>query len=332
MTEEWTEQKEKTVLRRYRYTLIYRIISVGILLFLVYTFYVLALTVAYDNTSRGEKLTMHAQLLVDWTHPGISSEHTPRFGSRISPLLTQSTSRPIYRKIGKEEINVGEFLVKKPLILSAVQRDYQFYQQNEQPRFNFYLPFDPETGDALGANQQPGVWETLEKVHEGTVADLAFSTKEYSSPEEIFALLDDYDIDVNWMALYMGELKTFSTGWQGSSDSISPFNPWGLTHGRSFNEDYMLTSTYYLAPENVEEVQGRMLTNMKRLYENDPSFADAIFGNPHFEERIGFLETEGFKVYGAVVTGPTKELLRLKELDEIHGEQLGKITFWNWVK
>ena len=331
MTEQWTEQKEKSVLRRYRYTLVYRIITVGILLFLVYTFYVLALTVAYDHTSRGEKLSMHAQLLVDWTYPGISSEHTPPFGSRISPLLTQSTSIPIYRKIGKEEISVGEFQLKKPLIMPAVQRDYHFYQKNEQPRFTFYLPIDPETGSALNANQQPGVWETLEKVHEGTVADLAFSTKEYFSPEEMFELLDDYDIHVNWMALYMGEFIDFKTSWQGSGDSISPFDPWGLTHGRAFDENDMLTSTYYLAPENAEEVKARMLSNMKRLHENDPSFADAIFGNPHFEERIAFLETEGFKVYGAVVTGPTKELLRLKELDEIQGEQLGRITFWNWV-
>lgn len=91
---------------------------------------------------------------------------------------------------------MGEFQLKKPLIFPAVQREYHFYLKNEQPRFGFYLPVEPETGNPLSANQQPGVWETLEKVHEGTVADLAFSTKEYFSPEEMFELLDDYDIDV----------------------------------------------------------------------------------------------------------------------------------------
>ncbi|MEN1760379.1 hypothetical protein [Anoxynatronum sibiricum] len=54
MTEQWTEQKEKSILKRYRYTSVYRIITVGILLFLGYTMDVLALTVAYDHTSRGE--------------------------------------------------------------------------------------------------------------------------------------------------------------------------------------------------------------------------------------------------------------------------------------
>ena len=51
MTEQWTEQKEKSILKRYRYTLVYRIITRGILLFLGYTIHVLALTVAYDHTS-----------------------------------------------------------------------------------------------------------------------------------------------------------------------------------------------------------------------------------------------------------------------------------------
>lgn len=41
-------------------------------------------------------------------------------------------------------------------------------------------------------------------------------------------------------------------------------------------------------------------------------------------------KVNGFMVYGAVVTGPTKELLRLQELEEIQGVQLGEITFWNW--
>ena len=46
MTEQWTEQKEKSILKRYRYTLVYRFITLGILLFLGYTMDVLALTVA----------------------------------------------------------------------------------------------------------------------------------------------------------------------------------------------------------------------------------------------------------------------------------------------
>jgi len=58
--------------------------------------------------------------------------------------------------------------------------------------------------------------------------------------------------------------------------------------------------------------------------------AEKLFNTSYFEERIQFLEENGFMVYGAVITGPTKELLKLKEIDEIDGVQLGEIQFWSW--
>ncbi|WP_084221770.1 MULTISPECIES: anti sigma factor C-terminal domain-containing protein [Mesobacillus] len=41
---------------------------------------------------------------------------------------------------------------------------------------------------------------------------------------------------------------------------------------------------------------------------------------------------EGFQVYGAVVTGPVKELLKLKENRQIQGANLGDMTYWNWTE
>ena len=42
------------------------------------------------------------------------------------------------------------------------------------------------------------------------------------------------------------------------------------------------------------------------------------------------IQDEGFTAYGAVVTGPVKELLKLKELETIQGVQLGEVELWNW--
>ncbi len=100
----------------------------------------------------------------------------------------------------------------------------------------------------MRANQSPEAWETLEKVHEGTVADLAFSTKDFISPEEMFELLKDYDIRINWMVLYMEELETFTEGWSGGSNSVS-VAPWGLTHGSVYDKEYFRNTIYFLAPE-----------------------------------------------------------------------------------
>ena len=34
----------------------------------------------------------------------------------------------------------------------------------------------------------------------------------------------------------------------------------------------------------------------------------------------------------AVVTGPVKELLKLKDASFVQGEQLGEVELWNWEK
>ena len=43
-------------------------------------------------------------------------------------------------------------------------------------------------------------------------------------------------------------------------------------------------------------------------------------------ERLDYVRENGLKVYGAVITGPTKELLRLKEVKEIKYPVLGETT------
>jgi hypothetical protein len=43
-----------------------------------------------------------------------------------------------------------------------------------------------------------------------------------------------------------------------------------------------------------------------------------------------YLMENGFTLYGAFVIGPVKELLKLKEVERIHGANLGKMTYWNW--
>lgn len=60
------------------------------------------------------------------------------------------------------------------------------------------------------------------------------------------------------------------------------------------------------------------------------SYYETFLGLDHLQERYDYLQEYGFQVYGAVVTGPVKELLKLKDVEEIQGVQLGKLEYWNW--
>ena len=53
-------------------------------------------------------------------------------------------------------------------------------------------------------------------------------------------------------------------------------------------------------------------------------------GRLNLPKRVQYLNEHGIKHYGAVVTGPTKEVLKLKDEGKISDLEVDEIDFWNW--
>jgi hypothetical protein len=53
-------------------------------------------------------------------------------------------------------------------------------------------------------------------------------------------------------------------------------------------------------------------------------------GDLRLQERIDYLNQNGIGIYGAVATGPSKEILKLKNEPWISGIIVGEVRFWNW--
>ena len=47
-------------------------------------------------------------------------------------------------------------------------------------------------------------------------------------------------------------------------------------------------------------------------------------------KRIKYLESNGFQHYGVVITGPTKEVLKLQEETWVGELVVDEVSFWNW--
>lgn len=86
-----------------------------------------------------------------------------------------------------------------------------------------------------------------------------------------------------------------------------------------------------LTEEKLSQSKTLMLNNMDNLLKNESkSYYENFLGLYYLQERYDYLKKNGFTVYGAVVTGPVKELLKLKDVKEIRGAQLGEMDYWNW--
>lgn len=342
ITMAWNEEKEKEILTSYkrkfslRFTL--KIIQVLFVLFMVYTFYMVGIEALYKYSKVGERLGYYQQLTLDWKYPQFTGRHFIEEKPKITPYLTQIIEVPVEHTVGKERAEIGYITVRKSLLFPAVTADYSEANKNEHP-FTFYLPSNPVTGKALTAIENEAVWEKLDMIHEGFVADIAFSMDHYYSPEELSELLQPYDIDVLWMPLYMGEGKAYDDI-VSNDENLLTFgtDQWGLAPGRDVDENgqYVIERLHldeYYGDNNVsalEESQQLMLENMQIMLQEDKATAEALLQTDHLEERYLYIKENGFQVFGAVVTGPVKELLKLQEEKVIRGAQLGEVTIWNW--
>lgn len=161
---------------------------------------------------------------------------------------------------------------------------------------------------------------------------MAFSTTSFMESSQLIDSLKKYNIDILWMPLYTGEFVDYDpSGWSGDDNIIMVSEIIGLTGGKEHDENYyesMLINR--LDEKSVIESEKLMLKNMEELLKKSESYYEQFLGLGNLEQKYQYLNEEGFIVYGAVVTGPTKELLKLKDVSFIQGEQLGEVELWNW--
>lgn len=335
---EWNEEKAQEIVQkhknRFSIKLTLQIIRVFVLILLVLVVYKIVVTIIYDSSKFGKRTEFYQRLAIDWTSPELSTDIGPNHSNEISTFLTQKITLPLEKRVGSKDYVVSELTLKKPLInafiTTKLHKNIPYDALNST--FSFHLPSNPQTGKTLSGDESLRVWETLAMLHEGNVANLAFSTDQYYTPTELIDQLSDYDLSILWMPIYMGELQSFTEGgWGGGTDTMSLSLPWGLAGAREMEADFRGGWLIHaLDEETVDDSERVMLKNMDDMLQTNKQLAERLLHTQYLQERLDYLRKEGFQAYGAVVTGPVKELLRLQEIESIRSVQLGEIKHWNW--
>lgn len=329
---EWNKELEKKILRKSRFTLTMRILRIFLLGMLVFGIYTILLNSLTEHFQLGAENDFYTKLALDWKVPNVRG--TFDFEEEAMSLLgTKKISYSLVKKVGKADVVIGEANVTKRLSASNSFIDYQIPGREQLNDFNFFYPEDPRNGKKLVANAEPEVWETLEMLHEGTVGELAFSTNHFMEPEELIQTLESYDVDILWMPLYTGEFVDFEPGGYGTSgEDLSVQDGIGITGTWSTSDDYLSKmKTNGLDRSSMAESKKSMMENMETLLtEKSSAYTEQFLGLSHLKARSDYLKKNGFTVYGAVITGPVKELLKLENEEMIQGEQLGEVELWNW--
>ncbi|PJK16201.1 hypothetical protein CQS04_09835 [Chryseomicrobium excrementi] len=338
MNTKWNKDVEKRILRKSRFTLTFRIVRILIVAVFLYAVYVSALDV-YANTSKSlKKAHFYNELAIEWMHPNVRSD-MPQADWQVDLLWSGKAAFPLYKKVGLHTVPVGEAEVTKPVwpLLGSQSVELEGNRDYAEIEFQFYYPEHPMTQEPLGHEEFPETWETLERLPEGTVAELAFSLDSFMTAEELLDKLADYDLHVTWMALHAGEnekgsgIQQTSYGLTAAEEETLVGEPIGLVPAYTMEKDYMGSTLFYALEKNsLEDSQKAMLDNMSMILKESKDYQESFLGLQDLQYRYNYIKENGFIVYGAVVTGPSKELLKLQDEEGIESAQLGEVELWKW--
>lgn len=167
-------------------------------------------------------------------------------------------------------------------------------------------------------------WETLAKLPEGTVAEMALSFDRLYTIDETLVLFRDYDLDVVWFAV--------DTGVEDAVDHPlgALWNSWGFSNFGPSALDYEWPLEMH---GDGDKRAKAFLDGMEFLLQHEKWARSAYHGmnaDLRLAERYAHLSENGVRLYGAVVTGPTPELLKLKDDERIRAAGVGEAALWNW--
>ncbi|EKN71058.1 anti-sigma-M factor yhdL [Neobacillus bataviensis LMG 21833] len=288
-------------------------ISLAILLLIVPVM-TLASYMYYAIGDRANRLIDVVTKTIYVTEPNMSLEEL-RLEHDIG-FFSMNINFDVYKKIGKEDYKAGnydiDFLLdkanfpKKNLNLDRPLAEY--------PDKDTEVLFHPKASVPFNRRDQ---WDMLNKLPNGTVAEVYISLNDVMKPEELKKILPK-NMELRWLAVDTG-LDAAQVDGEGV-----PITPLGYPA----QYDPTTWSPFKTDNQTNEEV----FLDILSLLEKNESIAEKVARakSLSLKSRIAYIKKHGIKVYGAVITGPTEELRKLENVKEISTMKVGEVKLWNW--
>ncbi|WP_159884922.1 anti-sigma factor [Paenibacillus puerhi] len=277
------------------------------------------------------------------SRPNISAELN---GQGIA-FFTMDLSGSLVKQIGDERVGVGHMSTR--FLMNVASMPQISWQDNGSGGSSLFFRFDKTFPLAEGqeASQTPGrqdeeEWSTLEKLPEGTVAEAFISLDRFWTTDDLLQQLEHKNLQPLWFAA--------DTGLESErEDHGIVLTPLGFPYWPMWRAEDLSIQHY------SEEKTGwfSKVVSSGGMYPTVKAYGDGELREQNFlktlqflqeyksitrkvapflkiDESVAYIEKNGVKLYGLVVTGPVKELLKLKQESWVKNLQVGDVRLWNW--
>ena len=257
--------------------------------------------------------------------------------TQSGPYFTANMKGQLQKRVGKDNLRVGEIDMKFLLGKGGFQGIKSLLNENQN------LPFIyPKSKINYVMDRD---WKKLEKLPEGTVAEAYISFNRFYETDEILQKFKDKQVDPLWFAV--------DTGFEDkrSADEGYIIDPVGFPYWTMWHSDDMIlksrtdnkgilfskiVSETKSSPD-IEDYGSGKLRNENfiktlELLKKYESIASNVASPTRLDitRRLDYVNANGVKIYGMVITGPSKEILKLKTEEWVKGINIGEVRLWNW--
>lgn len=323
--------KEKRIIRRGKWKARFSNTMTVLSAFLAFTVISSIITAVYYSTGdRGDRYREVLTSAISVSRPNT----TVQLNSNAKVYFRTEYSGRLLKQVGGEEVDAGSYSTQLLFGLGGVGT-YNWTDEQASRQYAFFYPQEGKSPDVDDSQE----WERLDKLPEGTVAEAYLSFDRLYGTDELLKKLEPLNLLPVWFAVDDGqntsefmvtaplgfpyqtvwleeemevqEVSTTKRGWFGSVTSSSSVSPGVESYGSGeLREENFLRKL-------------RLMQKYKTLSRNAAPFINV-------NESLDYLEEHGVHLYGAVVTGPVKELLKLKGTPWISNIRVGEVRLWNW--
>ncbi len=266
-----------------------------------------------------------------------------RLSGRGNAFFTMDLIGKLHKRVGDDDVIAGDYSVNF-LFGMASTPQVSWLDEGNGGKYKFFHPdFKPSAGDGKEASRRDsGDWTTLERLPEGTVAEAYLSFGELFDTDALLALFEKKNLQPLWFASDTGP----GSWWDDTGVVPNPvgFPYWPVWHESDLKPDHykeekwgwfgkIVTKSGSYPALNAYgdgELRNENFLNTLRILRTYKSIAKQTAPFIDIDGTIGYIEQNGVKLYGAVVTGPVKELMKLREEPWITHMRVGEVRLWNW--
>lgn len=242
--------------------------------------------------------------------------------TKVKPFFRTETEMNLFKTVGKKEFPIGT-VATRSFLSSVTVKNKSWENKPYSKKLSFVHPKIKEEASLKESSKK--VWDTLGKIHEGTVAELAISFDKVYTLQEVESILysafeaQEMPPTPLWYALDTGQERIDEEDFILHGGEVIGFPehinlPENEAERPKIKEDEVIEMMRILS-EHKETVSKTTQTSEKEL---------------NLDKRYEYIKENGVKVYGIVITGPSKELLKLQNSPHVRYATLGDIEVWNW--